>query len=417
MKPIIYEAAVADALKRGIDLEGIYADVKKRIGEGPMSRLDCLRYDPQARAFINMQMHGVPEALSTESSTVIAESQAIYNFWRFGKKTFTVSEDLARMLMESELKVPKFFLKLPFPCVYLRFDTINLLDIECKFDDSSIPLDGVFVFDLMEDFTIGKLMNDPNVTKEIMSNPNYKVEGHHREPVRKFVAVSRDGGVKSMNINFAAMPWGHSDDTMIDRSFLMNENNKMYEQYLKVYPEDKDQHNVGDAVWVQQLVPAIHIAMATLAYINSSGADIKGCRAPAQEVQERLAKEQGMSTPPKKLFKKARDLSNIDYYRVGSSIKLPHWGSGPKPKLEVKTEGSYRTYKYKFQTRAHFRGYWRNVENLTEEDKKPHVLRRIEGNKALVNRFIQAFWKGPEFSEVVTRPYILDLPKGEKQEG
>ena len=417
MKPIIYEAAMADALKRGIDIEAIYAkDVKPRIGEGPMSRLDCLRYDPQARAFINMQMHGVPEALATESSTVVAESQAIYNFWRFGKKMFTVSEDLSRMLMESELKVPKFFLKLPFPCIYIRFDATQLLDIECVFDDSAIPLDGVFVFDLMEDFTIGKLMQDPKVTTEILTNPAYKVEGHHREPVRKIVAVSRDGGVKSMNINFAAIPWAHSDDTIIDQEFITNANGKMWDQYLEVYPQDKGKPSTHDKVWIEQLVPAIHLTFATLAYINSSGADIKGKKAPAQEVQERLAKEQGMSSPPKKLFKKARELSNIDYYHVGGSIKLPHWGSGPKPQLEVKREGAYRTYKYKFQVRAHFRGYWKNLENLTEEEKLPHVLRKVEGNKALINKFIQAFWKGPEFSEVVTRPYMLDLPKGEKQE-
>lgn len=411
MRPMLYESAIGDALKRGIHMEKIYEGVRQRIGEGPMSRLDCLRFDPQARSFIMMQMKGVPEAMSTESSSVIAESQAIYNFWRFGKKMFTVSENLSRMLMETDLKVPKFFLKLPFPCIYIRFDSTTLMDVECPFDKSSIPLDGVFIYDLMEDFTIGKLMNDPKVTTQILANPKYEVPGQHKEPVRKVVAVSRDGGPKlSMNINFASVPWGHSDDTMIDEDFILDRHGKMWAEYLKVYPADKDNVTGTDRIWVEQLVPALHMAFAALAYINSSGADIQNKRAPAQEIQDRLAKEQGMSTPPKKLFKKARELSNLDYYHVGGSIKLPHWGSGPKPQLEQKVEGAYRTYRYKFQVRGHMHSYWLKVKNLTEEQKQPHVLKKIEGDKALIVKFLAPYFKGPEFSEVVSRPYHLDVP-------
>ena len=84
-------------------------------------------------------------------------------------------------------------------------------------------------------------------------------------------------------------------------------------------------------------------------------------------------------------------------------MSAPTTSTGETVPVEERTEKGVRTYKFKSLVRGHYRHYHKLVKNLTEEEKRPHVLSKVDGEDALILKFIQPFWRGPDYADVVNR--------------
>src|SRR3990172_7479841 len=183
--------------KQGIDLEEVYAkQVRTIIGDRLMTKMDCLRYDPFLSATVAAHLCGVVdvEKSMTNLPTMSAESQALYNFWSSGKKVFSISETLSRMLLDTDLKVPKFFLKLPFPCIYIRFPAEDIMSLFCHYDNSWMPLDGIYVMDFPED-TMPCESDAASITAKefsmMLKDKTYALPGTTTKFIRKIIGISK----------------------------------------------------------------------------------------------------------------------------------------------------------------------------------------------------------------------------------
>ena len=54
--------------------------------------------------------------------------------------------------------------------------------------------------------------------------------------------------------------------------------------------------------------------------------------------------------------------------------------------------------------RGHYRGFWMNLN----DDIPSHQIVDIKDDKMLVKKWVEPFWKGSEFAEVVLKDYKVN---------
>ena len=124
-----------------------------------------------------------------------------------------------------------------------------------------------------------------------------------------------------------------------------------------------------------------------LMYISSINADT-----------EKRTPNLNILTKKKKLLKKGK--TTIPYEYVGGNIIINNHnnfenGSG---------NGTGRQITTKFMVRGHYRGFWMNLN----DDIPNHQIVDIKDDKMLVRKWVEPFWKGSEFAEVVLKDYKVN---------
>lgn len=359
-------------------------EVRPHMGGELLGMIDCVRYDPLFKMAATAYLMNPKLQDPANLQCAMAEHEAVYNFWTSGKKVFQVAGDLTKMLMGTDLRASKFMLGLPFPCLYIRFEEAPF-EIYCASDKSWMPADGVYVWDGM--FAREQRLSTDEMVG-LMRDPAYPVAEAPRLRTLRIVAVSRDAATGTGNMSFAHLPWEHPDDTVVDDDFI--ESNLPQWEYHDFF------------------VPVARIALLAIAYINSVGADVRRDRPHSDQKQDELARQQGCGRPPAKLYRAAAALSKLSYYAVGDAIRLP---SGGTPVRETTECGTYRSHSYRYLVRGHPHTYWKNTANLSEEERRPGVLRRELGDKSAVLKFILPHFRGPDTAEVVNKAYAVTMKK------
>ena len=100
-------------------------------------------------------------------------------------------------------------------------------------------------------------------------------------------------------------------------------------------------------------------------------------------------------TNKKKKLKKGK--TTIPYEYVGGNIIINNNnnfvpGSG---------NGTGRQITTKFMVRGHYHGFWMNLN----DDIPSYQIVDIKDDKMLVKKWVEPFWKGSEFAEVVLKDY------------
>ena len=103
-------------------------------------------------------------------------------------------------------------------------------------------------------------------------------------------------------------------------------------------------------------------------------------------------------TKKKKLLKKGKTMLPYEY--VGGDITINN-NNNFENSLG---NGTGKQITTKFMVRGHYRGFWMNLNN----DIPNHQIINIEGDKMLVKKWVEPFWKGSEFAEVVLKDYKVN---------
>ena len=113
---------------------------------------------------------------------------------------------------------------------------------------------------------------------------------------------------------------------------------------------------------------------------------------------EKRTPKLNIHTKKKKLLKKGK--TTIPYEYVGGNIIINNNnnftnGSG---------NGTGRQITTKFMVRGHYRGFWMNLN----DDIPNHQIVDIKDDRMLVKKWVEPFWKGSEFAEVVLKDYKVN---------
>lgn len=130
----------------------------------------------------------------------------------------------------------------------------------------------------------------------------------------------------------------------------------------------------------------ISTIIKTLMYISSINADTERI-IPVRSIQGKKIK-----------FNKKRKTS-IPYEYVGGNIIINNHDN-----FESSPGNSGRQISTKFMVRGHYHGFWMNLN----DDYPSHQIVDIKGDKMLVKKWVEPFWKGSEFSEVVLKNYKVN---------
>ena len=185
------------------------------------------------------------------------------------------------------------------------------------------------------------------------------------------------------NSRFDPKTWANSRDifTSATASLIDFRKKITIKDMVKNYKENNKQfdeiHGDEDTLLVSTIIKI-------LMYISSINVDT-----------EKRTPNLNIHTKKKKLLKKGK--TTIPYEYVGGNIIINNNnnfvpGSG---------NGTGRQITTKFMVRGHYRGFWMNLN----DDIPSHQIVDIKDDKMLVKKWVEPFWKGSEFAEVVLKDY------------
>ena len=140
---------------------------------------------------------------------------------------------------------------------------------------------------------------------------------------------------------------------------------------------------------------SIEFVFKTLIYINCVNAKIEKVDALKREMSDRQVRRKINKAP-----------SEIPSYIVGGQIKIkPPVGSS-----KIYNKGGGVKHRYKYMVRGHFHSFWMNYRPDIDKNqiiKYGEQWTRQE-NKVLVRKFVEPYWKGDDFADIVHKDYIVE---------
>lgn len=110
---------------------------------------------------------------------------------------------------------------------------------------------------------------------------------------------------------------------------------------------------------------------------------------------EKVTPNINIQTNKKKLSKKNK--TALPYEYVGGDININKSNNF----VNNSGNGTGKQITTKFMVRGHYRGFWMNLNN----DIPNHQIIDIKDDKMLVSKWVEPYWKGSEFAEVVLKDY------------
>lgn len=381
MKPTHYEALERSFAAQGVSFDGRFTEIRSKI-QGPLVRKrDMLRLDNLTKAIC---VNGGQVIPNFNASLAIEVEQTLCNFWLSGKKVFNVSPNLSLQLLNTDLKFQKRYLKLPFRCFILRFEDSPVY-LECP-DGTRARLDGCYVTHITDSAESESRM----AAEERINTFQMLMEGKEPDPslfsdrdVIKFLfyseVVKGPDGVKRGN---AAANWFEldvlADDFVVTDAFFEK-------REKEIIDDPRNDHSL-----------LTRLALNTILYITSIGADLSQVTAKGKKLLERASKQTN-NNQRIRFQEEAKGHTMLDFIDVGRRAK--------KPAGDPSEERSGKTWslKYKLLVRGHWRSYWTLKENLTEE-KRPFVIAE-EGREVLFRKFVEPFERGKDLAETLPKEY------------
>ena len=266
-----------------------------------------------------------------------------------GSPVFEIQPDLAKMLVETDLPsdISIELLHLPFEGIFLDFPSGILTDTGRTFERLSItcvPDDGSF-----------RIVYEPD--KETSTHINLHFS-------REELGISEDEDLPSIK-----------KAVETTRKLIIEDYGRMSEDEVSSMRKSQ---TFDDYFESDIFTFAINAAL----YITSHGADVQEDKTEVREISSELQGEKKASRREKLLglLKKAK---NRKIYICGSNLKQSR-----EMAAELTKEGRKLTKRFRV------RGHWRNQAHGHGRTERKHV-------------FIQPFWKGPTFAELLARDYVV----------
>lgn len=373
--PELFESVRQD-LQRGIEgpvnsvdeLPGFAAYAEQRMDmflEDMASQVETvLGYKPQGQELNSLVSQAVN--LHQVGQTFAVNYQSVFNFERFGRKTFYLTDTIVERLLVTDLDAPSDYLHLPFPsCIFVL--------------DSALAKEALY--GLFE--TEGE-RSDATITV-------YAYETAYRG-LRKIVfAVFQSKGGRT--------PFFAKRELLIHPDWRIEDSLKTdWDQLYEKYPDweagaDEDTvadligDQAGESVFYTSGLPFFRLLVNAILYLVSNDPDVKALASPRSDLERKL--ESASSRAKKKKLKNAiGKSSNLDGLTVGGDLQPINVHKIDA--LPLGAQGATGTLTKRFLVRGH----WRNQAHGT-------------GLKQRKLMYIQPHFKGPEAGEIRNKPYVV----------
>jgi hypothetical protein len=285
----------------------------------------------------------------------------VFNFENFGRKTFFFSENLVEHLALTELVADSSFVKPPFDTCLFIYNDKTSLDAFYKIHDRECP--------------------------------------DYEAPISVFI-TNRPAEEGLRKVVFAC--WHAAEPSaymFVKRELLVRENwtiNDMLKtDWGDIYKEEEDEYQADDissddSLFYNEGFLFFRILINSLLYLGSNDIDVMEVLSPHQLLIEQLKKAPNKTKKKiRKKIKKIVDVSELNFSKLGHNtgkivVKKPNISSSQDQEPEVSRKLVYRFL---------VRGHWRN-QPFGEERSKRKLI------------WIKPYYKGPDFAELVNKPYI-----------
>ena len=299
-------------------------------------------------------------------SNLVAHHFMFYEFERNHKKIYDISNDLATMLYNTELKnVLCEMIKPPFEFFYLAFPD-NLFFIDNPVTGLHRAY-GVYIYHIaIEDEA--KTEDIGRYLKKINSQ-YYKTdaEGHLRYPKEHW------GFMVCAKPNENSIDEG--DDAIYRFGFPVYEEHKYIEEAMK----DWKSRQKGDKN-VERIEGIFNFILNCLLYITGVDCDVKYINTHSH-YQKKMS---SLKSPAKR--RKLEKFNRLPRYYLGTSIVLT--------REERADYTQHRGTGTKISTRTLVQGHWRNQAYGEKFSQRKHI-------------WIRPFWRGPELGEIIHRKHVV----------
>ena len=381
MRPTHYEALERSFAAQKVNFDRRFAEIRSKITGPLVLKRDMLRLDEITK---NVCLNGEQYIPNFKASLAIEIEQTLCNFWLSGKRVFNVSTNLTHQLLNTDLKFQKRYLKVPFRCFLLRFEEAPI-ELECP-DGSRARLDGCYVTHMMDSANSESRMTQEQrekVFKGLIAEEEPDPGLFESREILKFMFYSDlikgpDGRPRGN----AAANWFEldvlADDFVVTDAFFEK-------REKQIIDDPRNDHSL-----------LTRLALNTILYITSIGADLAPTTSRGKRLLERASKQTN-NNQRQRFLEEAKGHTMIDFIDVGRRAKKP----AGQPSEE--RTGKTWSLSYKLLVRGHWRGYWKLKENLTEEER-PFVIAE-EGREVLFRKFVEPFERGRDLAEALPKEY------------
>jgi hypothetical protein len=311
-------------------------------------------------------------------SIFLSQIHTLLEFIKYGKKVFTLKEDLCYLLNFTDIKeVDSEHIKLPFACFYINgFKCLNFKTSK----QNTYAMDSVFVR--------GYPLN--STTEMIMSTGSQVT----LDDVSKQFNIKKEDMVYALEFIFTTEIEGTLDDDYLVFPYVLTKGNAL----KQITEKCKDNHPVFQVHTAELVEKLLKFVLNCILYINSDEAIIRNIT-PAPPKTNRKA-----SRSRKPQIKKNKP---ITYYLVGSNIAI---GQKEKETYREACRDKHSKITASWIVRGHWHGYWKLLENISETDRIANQRSSCKSEtKALVKKWLQPYIKGNREMEVLHKNYTVGV--------
>lgn len=323
---------------------------------------------------IRSSMHDVlPYARAEYASlyaTINHEYHVAVNFHLAGKKTFHFSDNLSEHLANTEINLKCSLIQLPFATCLFSFTSRAVVDAMYKVDekmksgfDYSAPI-SVFLTILPED--------ERHAGRRLVI-----CAWHAHCPDTVYLMLKRE--------LYLADDWTLEKALHTDWEDISQENRW---QGLHVDSQNNSIKSISDDTFYTDGLAFYRIILNAVLYLSSEQAELIPQDSTRRTLETRL---NGVSSQSKrrKLLKRSRRHSCLDYYEVGSSI-----GTIVIEKAIPDEHGEVASAKSKPLVRFMVRGHWRNQPCGQGSQRRKLI-------------WIRPYYKGADVAATINKPYVV----------
>lgn len=253
--------------------------------------------------------------------TLIKEFRIMYIYWLYGKKHFHIEDDLANMLVQTDVhKVDSSLLRLPYRSVYFTVPE-NLVEVE-------FPR-GLFVGDVVKTFAIGAYVYEWTHS-----------DGKRELEINAFIKMRQGDLVGGSGMVGAVVPL--NDGENIFDAIKDKFNSRAIVPFMKESPEDLFP-DITKIIFERFSLLIVNV----LLYLNSDKAIVDDLGVSSNKIRNKSRRR-----------KEKRKKSSESYIRVGRSITINNRQKKIYDKFNVLNSVGSSCREYRGQWIV--RGHWRN---------------------------------------------------------
>ena len=309
----------------------------------------------------NMQIRKDAE---TEATKNVLGLYTLIDFYESGKKIYKLSNGLANKLYYTKTNCKIDDMRCPHGCIYIQLPIDFNIAYDMKYAIDGIYIDttfsedrGVWVFYFIPrvKFPKGNIFKDEDKMMSLL--PLFD------SPMYVTAKIEKENTIDKL-----------IKELQSQTSYNRGETGRL---------NDIDVN--GDRWYdIKELCKGITLAINTVLYITSECSN--------KEYIEVFKSN-------KDIFSNKRSTTNADYVHVGKDIEIDN-----QIKSIYYTKGNGVEIQARFIVSGHWHHYWMRFH----EDLKSFVRYNGDKSKGLIRKWVEPYWKGPEYAQVISNQYAVN---------